>query len=731
MLQYKNGKKTGYLIDKFSSEFYEARKDARKNKNEKWFKDNTIFDKERYEKRLQSYKDYLQSKFDINLQIKIEELKNAGTYKENKITEIATKFVNKAQSETLNKWIKENNNIYEYNLPVDKWIDSQWREIKLGKYKGTAIEEFYDLYTSTMEEIEEMLPFDIKGNYIADFKRSFLNQIINTGIGNMKLGKSFMESISIGYDEAEINKVNPFTGEYVRNIPILGKKAMPFTEREEFTQNEKSYDLGYSLSVFFESAVRYNELHAIENTVQTARDILLNQKKQLTTSTGQLAKGGFNLTKVSKGLEESLAQFDYFINSTFYGRSEDQGVGVNVKGNSFTEKLGLLKKDDEATISIVKGLNSILRYTGLNNLGYNLFSPVTNLGGGKIMQGLMAIGGRWFSLKDYNFATAVVTAGPFSKLHPDIEKAHLFIDMFKLQSSEYQQELKTKAATGFKGLPEVLRPMGMMAGTEANMQNTGLIAMIKSGKSNIKWDEWEVKNNKLEYIGVNKPSEGELEAFRQKVIHVNGRALGNMNPDDRIRLKQSFLGRAVIQHRGWIPAMLEAHYSDRHYDYQLQEYVEGRVNSLAKYIIKSMNGAKVDEIEKVGAREAITEIGAMIATYLLYAALRGSDEDKERRRRLAYWIRIANRLNGEITFFSPLEFSSKHQILISPAPSISTIEKFGRVLDNIYKVTTGDEEVSKRAQKSTGKKIRQMIPFWSQGERFADEAIIKNIDENK
>ena len=731
LLQYKDGKKTGYIVDKYSPSFYQERKKAKSENNDEWYKKNTTFDKDAYEKRLKNYKEYLEHTFKAALQVKIKTLRDSGKYKEDIIEAEAEKYVKKDQKATLDKWILLNNNLKSFNIPNDSWIDPKWRDIKQGKYKGTAVEKFYDLYIGAMEEIEDNLPFDIRSNFIADFKRSFLNKVINTGIGNMKLGQSFMDSILLHGDEAEFSKVNPFTGEFMRKIPIIGKKTMTASEREEFVATDKSYDLGYSLSLFYESAVRYQELSLIEDTVKVSVDLLMKQKKQLTTSTGDLAKGGFNLNKVAVNLQNSIDQYEYFVNNVFYGKSEDPGVGIKVTGNSLTEKFGMLKKDDEAIISLNKGLNSILRYTGLLNLGYNLYSPVTNILGGKLMQYISAAGGRWFSIKDYNFATAVVTAGPLGNAHPDIKKAHLFIEMFKLQSNEYQEKTNKELSTGFKGVPELLKPMAAMANTEANMQNTGLIAMIKSNKNSIKWDEWEVKNDELVYKGEAKPSEGDMEAFRQKVIHVNGRSIGNMNPDDKIRAKQYFIGRAVSQHRGWIPAMLEAHYSSRRYDYQLQDYTEGRINSLFKYIYKLTTKEKIDDIERAGAKEAIAEIGAMVATYLLYAALKGSDEDKERRKKLAYWIKIANRLNGELTFFSPLEFSSKHQILISPAPSVSSIEKLGRAVGNVGDVLFGDEEESEKAKKKTGKKFRQLVPYWSQGERFLDDVIYNDIEDNK
>ena len=735
LLQYLNGKPTGYLVDKYSSVFYEERKNAKKNGDLNWFKNNTVLDTESYNKKKNSYVEFLKNKFNADLLVKIESLKKSKKYKEEIIESEAKKYVTKDHNLALTKWIKDNNNIMLFNIPTDKWIDSKWKEIKEGKYKGTPVEEFYDMYTSTMESIEDFVPFDIRKNYIAEFKRSFMERIITNGIGDMRLGESLANSISMTSDDSYL-EINPFTGKYVRNIPILGKMNISFKDKKSFVEKEKSYDLGKSLTIFFESAMRYHELSLVEHVHETGRDILLNQKEQILTASGEEAKGGFNLSKTAKGLENTISSLDYFIQSTVYGKSTDEGSSFTVEKESFVgrvfDSLGMMGEKDELSISSVKLLNSILRYTGLNNLGYNLYSPITNLLGGKSMQLLMGVGGRWYSSKDYGFASAVVTLGPFSNLTEDARKARLFIDMFQLQSSEYSEKEKENNSTGFKAFSSIPGPMSGMTSTESHMQNAGLIAMIKSNKHSIKWSDWKVVNDELQYIGENSLDEGVKEAFRQKVLHVNGRALGNMNPDDKIKIKQFFLGRAITQHRGWIPAMLESHWSSKKYNYVLGEYVEGRFNSLVKYItVNRLNWKNLSDGEKANVKEAFAEISIILLAYGLYAAVAGADEDKERRKKLKYLLKVLSRYKSEMMFFTGFGYSDMHKILISPAPSISTLEKFGRLLGSIKDISISDEKDLEKIGKKLKKNVGQMIPYWSQGSRFFDDIVKKEINEVK
>ena len=675
----------------------------------------------------------LKFSYNSNL-IKLKEsLKDQGKYPEDKLDAIAKKLQDKNDETGLKTWKANNNSIVLFNKPKDKWIDPKWRDIKEGKYKGTAVEKFYDLYTKTMESLENdvLLPFDIRSNFIADFRKSFLDRVINSGMGNMKLGRSLVESLSIPVDEAEVNKVDPFTGEFIRKIPIAGRKVLDAKERAEFNEKEKSYDLGKSLAVFFESAYRYKELIELEKTAQIARDMLMNQKEQILNLKGEQAQGGFNMVKLSKGLDNTVAQFNDLINYAIYGKTEDKESGFEVKGNNFTEAIGVLAKDDKAMISWSKSLDLLLKYTGLNNLGYSLYSPVTNLLGGKTMQLLTGVGNKWYSTEDYGFATAVVTAGPFSKSSKDIEKGNLLLKMFSTYSSEMMQEELDKLQSGTGLYQNIPKPFTAMKWSEEHLQNAGLLALIKSNKHQIKWNEWEVEKGKLVYKGQGKMTDEIKEAFRQKAIHVNGRSIGNMNPDDRIALKKYFLGRAVIQHRGWIPAMLEAHLSDRKYDYMLQDYVEGRFNSLFTFIAKkSLKWSSLDEIEKANLKELLAETFAIGGAYLLYLAIKGAgDDDPEKKKQLAYFLRISDRYLAELTFFSPFEIESKYKILISPAPTIGTIESWMRLTTDLGKLTIANDEEAEKIKKKLGKKLVRVIPTVSQPLRFIDEVVVKTAED--
>lgn len=739
-LQTYKGKKTGYLVREFKSEYYQDAKQAKINGDVKWFSENATFDNEKYIKAKERFENYLSMSESSSIASKLVYLKSSEKYKnmsESELSELAYNFVAEDNFKLLNEWVSKNKTIIEYNKPKLKWRDPKWVEIKEGKYKGTVVEEFYDLYTSVMEEIEDSgLPFYVSENFIPEFKKDLINKVINNGMGNLKLGESLVESLSINFDEAEINKIDPFTGKFVKSIPVLGKRKFQFGEKEEFIEKEKSYDLGYSLAVFYESAVRYQELKVLEPTIKVAEQLLKDKKEKVLNSVGEEVEEGFDLVKVSKGLENEIKRFEYFIDSTVYGKSKDEDKGFRVTGNGFTEALKLLPKGAQKIISYSKLFDNILKYTGLNNIGYNLYSPVTNLLGGKSMQFLMGVGGRWYDTKDYNFASLVVSAGPFSTISEDVVKANKFVEMLNPQINEFVKEEFDKTRSESKLIHKVPGPYSLMRWGEDHMHKAGLIAMIKSNKHSIKWDDWKLVGDKLEYVGEGEMNDAVQEMFRQKVIHVNGRALGNMNPDDKILLKKWFLGRAVMQHRGWIPAMFQSHWGKKQYDYQLQDYVEGRFMSLGRFIFKkSLKWDKLDDMEKANVKEAIAELGIIAGAITLLAALKGDDDDEERRKKLAYFIRVSDRYLAEMTFFTMVNVPDMFKILISPAPAVSSIENIGLLFNNFASTIYSSEFESEKEYEKSKKKLRKsairIVPLYSQGERFINEALQVQVDNEK
>ena len=740
-IQESNGKATGRIISQYMPEFWAEFNKAKSNKNANWFKDNVTFDLEKYNFKLKSYNEALNSSFEKDVKIKKAVLATSEKYQDKTAEELqvlAERFVRKDNKTKIENWRKTNKSEAKYFIPNDSWLDPKWKKIKQGEYKGTVVEKYYDMYTQTMDALDEFLPFDMGKNFIPDYSKSFIERVMTNGITNMNLGESYINSITIGFDEGAFGKINPFDNQPLKSIPVSGKRDFESKEeRERFIQKEKSYDLSSVLSTFLESAFRYKELQTIEQTLTVALDVLKEQNQIVETASGEAAKGTFNIFKQSKGLENTVANFEHFINSTLYGKSQDKEKGFKVKGNGITEALGLIKKGDEKLLSWARIFDRFLQYTGLNNLGYNLYSPIVNLIGGKSNALIIAMGGKYFNVPDFEFGFLSTAAGYFHVGNEAVEKANLLLREFSPDIDTYVKDMiNTTSKYGINKAIDKFGPFSGMRYSEETVRNGIFIAMIKSNKNEIKWDDWKVENGKLVWIGEgNKPDIKTKELFRQKSFKVIGKAMGNMNPDDKIKLKKYWYGRAIMQHRGWLPAMWDARFSGilsgPQYDYILQEYVEGRFTTFYKTAVKKLiSGEKMTDMEKQNFKEALVEHSLMIASYLLYLGLKAAGDDDDESK---YWLKIADRVNGELVFFAPFEVSSKYKILISPAPSIGTMENLGKLIFDTPKELLGrtidNEDWMKSAKPQ--KRLFRAIPVVGQAVRWMDDVFDTQIADTE
>ncbi len=740
-IQESNGKATGRIISQYMPEFWAEFNKAKSNKNANWFKDNVTFDLEKYNFKLKSYNEALNSSFEKDVKIKKAVLATSEKYQDKTAEELqvlAERFVRKDNKTKIENWRKTNKSEAKYFIPNDSWLDPKWKKIKQGEYKGTVVEKYYDMYTQTMDALDEFLPFDMGKNFIPDYSKSFIERVMTNGITNMNLGESYINSITIGFDEGAFGKINPFDNQPLKSIPVSGKRDFESKEeREKFIQKEKSYDLSSVLSTFLESAFRYKELQTIEQTLTVALDVLKEQNQIVETASGEAAKGTFNIFKQSKGLENTVANFEHFINSTLYGKSQEKEKGFKVKGNGITEALGLIKKGDEKLLSWARIFDRFLQYTGLNNLGYNLYSPVVNLIGGKSNALIIAMGGKYFNVPDFEFGFLSTAAGYFHVGNEAVEKANLLLREFSPDIDTYVKDMiNTTSKYGINKAIDKFGPFSGMRYSEETVRNGIFIAMIKSNKNEIKWDDWKVENGKLVWIGEgNKPDIKTKELFRQKSFKVIGKAMGNMNPDDKIKLKKYWYGRAIMQHRGWLPAMWDARFSGilsgPQYDYILQEYVEGRFTTFYKTAVKKLiSGEKMTDMEKQNFKEALVEHSLMIASYLLYLGLKAAGDDDDESK---YWLKIADRVNGELVFFAPFEVSSKYKILISPAPSIGTMENLGKLIFDTPKELLGrtidNEDWMKSAKPQ--KRLFRAIPVVGQAVRWMDDVFDTQIADTE
>lgn len=712
------------LVGKYSSEFWREYNVNKKKRDLDWARKNLVYDKEAYNEAYNKRNQFEESIKENELN-KIRawlSLKEDAPTDPNEFNKYVENIYWKGRKERFDEWFaKHENNIYFYFKPKDKWIDPKWKEIKEGKYKGTPVEEFYDFYTNTMAWANEYVPEHIKPTFIANFTQSFLERSSDLGLVGAIQGKwsELFNNLDLEYDEALYGKIDPYTGEQLRELFVPGLSKV---------KQAKSTDLGQSLLLFMEGVYRYQELSVIENTINHIRTQIKNSEEVRVDALGNVIDDPTKVSSKKNPAKQVSELFDYYVDAMLYNKYRKAEGGFELKGNGFTQALGLLKKGDSRKVSYAKLADGVVRYTGIRNLAGNLFAPLVNLLGASANQYMTGFGGLYYSNKDLAKAQSLLTAGKAGLTEEGV-KLRMIIDWLGVDREKVQRDIFGKMSKNkLEPILEKYNGMTLFRESEILLVESGAGAMILSDKYNIKMEDFDVVQGKLVLKKEFTPLEKEM--FRQKVLKVNQSNIGAMNSDDVILAKKWIVGRMLMQHRSWLAPLAYKRWGAKRYDYILEKEIEGRYRvayRALKFIIgkgysKGMEALSPEEVAY--AKEAFAELMLVVGTGMLLFALKGVDDEEKKEAWYKYTNTVSNRLFGELFFFMDPTGASQFQILLSPAATTSTVQEFGKLMRDSWREVAADmyddpETIREKAKPT--KRIIKMTPGLGQAQRFIDE----------
>jgi hypothetical protein len=518
------------------------------------------------------------------------------------------------------------------------------------------------------------------------------------------------------------------SSEEVKDIPMSGFAQLDV--------ESKSYDLPQVMSAFAESMYRHQELERIHGlalaTNQFVKDNVHGQGELVLDDNGNpVMENGRPKTWHSKSGNFTAKQLEDYTDMIFYGKSRnDTNAKIKMPENKLTKALGVNGK----TINAMKIADGALMYTALRNLGLNLFSPTVNLLQGTTAALMEGGGGKYYSLENFLEAAMLITRAD--------KKTWAIIDEFShvVGQREFTRQMRKEMTTvkGGKLKPtEILFKLQEMG--ELAVQYAVLIAIMKGNKAErfgIKYSDALYENGKLTWT--NKDIDVDKKTlFASKVNAVNEKIVGNYDPDDRAAAKRYFGGRAVMQHRTWLPAMFDNRWGSERYDFILEEKFIGRYRVLVKkagmQILKEMakkgffftNTSQIQEAtgqeeHLVRAMKANLTEAMLIAVVLMlrWGLAAGDDEDSTAVEK--YTLRTLQRLSAEMMFFvSP---NQAWEVLQSPAPSVAAFTEFGRVFSHTGKEIWGavfdNPELQEKAE--PWKYVKRQVPVVGQIDRFVD-----------
>ncbi len=741
----KDDKPTGRIINEVSSLYWDEYKVKKEERNEQWFLENTIFNKELFEKRLASISKSIEARkelFKDELRLLLESRGETST--EAKLNKYAEDKVSKE----INKWISINTILdngqiigsMEFNKPNLEVKNGRWKDKRFEYIKGNKdLYDFWKLYTGTMKELQEIAP-EIKKDFIANIPASYAELVGRLGVkaaSSLKIHSS-TEDIFSDYDDKKNILIDESYGDPIRNIPIIGLKEL---HEEGYKSSElKSYDLANSLYIFADSVYKYAELLDIEDKVKGAIGLLRDQNTLEVDNKGNYIQEKYGRMKQVANSGETtniLGAINQMVRAEIYGvRKQDSLIVTLPEIKAFGK---VLSKERE--MDFVKIMDGFLRYVGFRNLGGNMFAPVTNALQGYTSAIITGYGN--YEKKHFVRASYLTTTG-VNTIDKDAIKMQLLIEKIGVTQYEFTDAWKRDLSSiKTKGINTDLAFKPMQWG-ESLVQNSVLGAMLMSGKYNLKWEDFSIKETikkgKKSHELVYKDGKEELSDiiqsnFKAKVMSVNHKILGDYNNHPAI--KQWFIGRALMQHRTWIPATIQSRVSrginketGEGWDYEMERWIEGRYTTLKNKsawmaLGKIMKGKLMfhkvsnQELMELGLEESqvnnvrqdLLEMQIIAGVYFLIMILKGAGEgDEDRSFAYRYSMRTADRLFSELTFF--FNPSAMGQILISPAASISAGVDIGKIISHTSKQTygfvTGDEEMMKKAKPL--KQFRRALP---------------------
>lgn len=708
ILQIKDGKKTGKLINRWDPKYYEDKKAAADKKDYKWFSENTEFDDVKYEEYFNKNKKVWEDLYrgdedgELKLERRIEEYR----------MKYDVRYSNSALINPSNRYIH----------PKEKWRSKEWNSLQSPENK--PLKDFYDLFTSTINDFREHLPLDLNGNFIPNIKTDLVDQIMANGLNSVKgLGDSMINSLKAGSDES-IGMIDDITGEKIKSIPLLYTR--------ELDAESKSYDLGKVLSLFGDMAYNYKYMSEIEGSAEMLKDILSSQKQTIVTSDGRVLKSKVT-DKIAAhlGSSDTLDQFNDFVNFYIYGiKSTAKATTFKFLGNE---------------LSTEKVISSTMKYYVTKALSFNLLPATANLFGGQANAFFEGVKGRFYNNSEYKKGLMMMSTMN--------KKAFAAIEYFDIEGTS--TNFKKANALSVSG---VTRQMTMekfhllqQAG-DYTVENGVLLAMLQShtikngeivksekGDKSL-LDLADMSNDKFEIPGI---TEEQFHKFRRKVKFLYSEMKGNSNTDDISTIKLTVLGQAVMMFRGWIPRMANERFGDLKHVGDLETWEMGKYKSffnqtfnkqIIPNIIRSISaggvlgigagsinsksvtqkaiqlyneakaknpGLKITQEEfvalhKQNLRSSALELQLILALTTLLMSLKGPDDDKDPQRKMGG--KLLKRYIQELSFF--VDPSSTGSLLKKPIPILSLGTDITGLISNftgeVVGDVTGDKKMSQK-----------------------------------
>jgi len=746
-----------------------------------WFIDNTIFNRDRFNKDLQ------------NLEEKFNKLISLGDNTESEKQQAIEEF--KQQFDTNDDFSNVGALLHgqrgnKYLIPKEKWFSEDYREIEknpdlLKLYRDCLKLNFIAVENGLLKEWEAYTHFPFIETNFSQAWQQGSKEGLNKFVGRMA------DAITITDAEKESKgDLDPLSGNPNLEVSVMGLGIMGNQERQ-------SVDIGLCYEIFASALAKYEELTKVIPDVNLLLLAEKNKKMFPRLKRGKVSDTAVENTTNAKFMQDII---DY----SLYGKTQGNDSTIKVWNNFISRALQLADKN----LSGDKLLNEIASFTVVRGLALSIKSTLSNLFGGLSN----------FYMQQYG---EKLGSRAISEVIKNSEKKKMLSEYFQPHTEDSRdRELQKKAAgkklvpsfsrtllfgmhftdEGIQELCNIAEAMGSMLddnGKRVNIKQHLLrtrkdisaknidsevekISKTQSLWATVKFDEnkhpyWEYKDGKK--VDMTTPING-LQSNRtlqqRQVKDMSNRIIGAKNSDDPMGANTNNKTRLLFTYRGWIPGQLNARLKKMRFIPAQNTFIEGRWRLLGQLFTHTRSSAtilfgmlggdrfapnvkdaaddsyqkKKQDYEKNNpgktfdmdkdeyfhqyvntiqsyAKELMLTVGIFILA-LLIKPDKDADEDEKARR--AYMAKYFKSFFNELSFYyDPREFV---QMFSNSVPAIGTLTDLMKLISDLEQEIqgeiTGDDATIQKAMP-----LKQTLKFLPGTRQIEDIMALLNADFRK
>ena len=612
-------------------------------------------------------------------------------------------------------------------IPRNNWVQpkkSKYANPKYAKIQADPrLKKYYDFIIKSMNEGHDIVgpnqmhknKWDKYSYMMPSIRKEFIDRGIEQGY--FKTGKDLLEdSFTITETNDDFGVYNDLSGELVKQVPVYYTNLVD--------AKDISKDVASSVYRFMNMAYKYKAKDAITGEVLLFRQVMEQRGTLEVSSSGmeQVNKVaeqlGIKLPILKKGESYTFRHINDWLDVVMFGQEE------------LKQEFNLFGK----SVSATKMAGALTKFVAINNLAFNLLQSANQYVMDNVSLLQEGIAGQFMTKKDlawgkgkyYSEGMGMKDIGQFMP-NTKLGKAMEFFDaLVEVTDREGNRLVGNKArkvmdASNLMVLQQAVehqlsatRMLALMKNLEGKLKDKNGKVIQRKGKDANLYDLLLIDEKGRIYLD---PELSEESFNKNDFIHLL-RGLGRRTNQikgkfDQGMINRSWYGKLGILFRSWVAPGIRRRYghggftgSTIHTDEELGTTTQGYYITFANNLMESIERktapwtvyGEMTEMEQQNMKRAVTELSALISTFVLIGALTKIDDD-EKTWVSNFMLYQATRYQMEILQWTPVVGTKEaFRIMKSPTATARPIEQGIELFDQIlfqempYLLGFGDEK---------------------------------------